>query len=87
MHRFTEYLLYAMLGLHLAAIAFYSVRGQALVKPMVTGDIPKHTLPPGTQSARDDWRVRLGALVLAIAFGTLAWWLWDLAFNAPMSFS
>ena len=87
MHSFTEYLLYAMIGLHLAAIALYSVRGQALVKPMVTGDVPKHTLPSGTQSARDDWRVRLSALVLAVALGALAWWLWDLAFNAPMSFS
>jgi cytochrome b len=87
MHRFTEYLLYAMLGLHLAAIAIYSFQGVKLVKPMVTGDVPKHTLPPGTQSARDDWRVRCGALVLATALGTLGWWLWNLAFNAPMSFS
>lgn len=86
-HRLTEYLLYAIILLHLGAIAFYSLRGEALVQPMVTGDVPKHTLPSGTQSARDDWRVRLGALVLAVAFGTLAWWLWDLAFNAPMSFS
>lgn len=86
-HSFSEYLLYAILALHLGAIAFYSLRGEALIQPMVTGDVPKHTLPSGTQSARDDWRVRLGALVLALALGALAWWLWDLAFNAPMSFS
>ena len=87
MHRFTEYLLYAMIVLHLAAIAIYSFQGEKLVKPMVTGDVPKHTLPAGTQSARDDWRVRFGALFLAVALGTLGWWLWNLAFNAPMSFS
>lgn len=87
LHKLTEFLLYAIIGLHLAAIAFYSFQGEKLVKPMVTGDVPKHTLPCGTQSARDDWRVRLGALVLALALGALAWWLWDLAFNAPMSFS
>ena len=86
-HSFSEYLLYAIIVLHLGAISFYSLRGEALVQPMVTGDVPKHTLPSGTQSARDDWRVRLGALVLALALGALAWWLWDLAFNARMSFS
>jgi cytochrome b len=87
LHKLTEFLLYAIIGIHLAAIGFYSFQGEKLVKPMVTGDVPKHTLPSGTQSARDDWRVRLGALVLALALGALAWWLWDLAFNAPMSFS
>lgn len=87
MHSFSEYLLYAIIGLHLAAIAFYTLRGEKLVQPMVSGDVPKHTLPSGTQSARDDWRVRLGAFLLAAALGTLGWWLWDLAFNAPASFS
>lgn len=86
-HSQTEYALYAIIALHLLAIAFYSVRGEALTPPMVTGDVPKHTLPPGTQSARDDWRIRLGALLLASALGTLAWWLLNLAFNAPASFS
>jgi cytochrome b len=85
-HRLTEYALYAIIVLHLHAIAFYAIRGQNLVRPMVTGDTPKHTLPSGTQSARDDWRVRLAAALLAIALGTLAWWLLDLTFNAPTSF-
>ncbi len=85
-HSFNEYFLYAIIALHLVAIAFYSVKGEGLVKPMVTGDIPKHTLPSGTQSARDDWRVRVGALLLGILLALLAWWLLDLMFNAPMSF-
>jgi cytochrome b len=87
LHRLSEYALYAIIALHLAAIAFYSFRGEGLVKPMVTGDVPKHTLTAGTQSARDDWRVRLGALILAMMLGALGWWLVNLAFNAPASFT
>ena len=87
LHRLSEYALYAIIALHLSAIAFYSFRGEGLVKPMVTGDVPKHTLVEGTQSARDDWRVRLGACILAALLMALAWWLIKLAFNAPASFT
>ena len=87
LHGLSEYVLYTLIALHLAAIAFYSFRGEGLVKPMVTGDVPKHTLTAGTQSARDDWRVRLGALILALMLGALGWWLVNLAFNAPASFT
>jgi cytochrome b len=85
-HRLTEYALYAIIALHLLAISLYAIRGQNLVKPMVTGDAPKHTLPSGTQNARDDWRVRLAAGLLGIALAALAWWLLDLTFSAPASF-
>lgn len=87
LHRLSEYVLYALIVLHLGAIAFYSFRGEGLVKPMLTGDVPKHTLTAGTQSAQDDWRVRLGACVLTALLATLAWWLLNLAFNAPASFT
>lgn len=87
LHRLSEYVLYALIVLHIGAIAFYSFRGEGLVKPMVTGDVPKHTLTAGTQSARDDWRVRLGACILAALLAALAWWLINLAFNAPASFT
>jgi len=83
---FNEYFIYAIIGLHLVAITIFSVRGRGLVKPMLTGDAPKHTLPTGTQTARDDWRVRVAALLLAVLLIGLAWWLLDLTFNAPMSF-
>lgn len=85
-HSFNEYFIYAFIVLHLVAIAIYSLCGKGLVKPMISGDVPKHTLPAGTPSARDDWRVRLGALLLGILLALLAWWLLDLTFNAPMSF-
>lgn len=87
LHSLSEYLIYAIIGLHLVAIGFYSLRGKNLVKPMVTGDFPKHTLPLGTKSAVDDWRVRFGALLLAALLVALGWWLQNLAFNAPASFS
>jgi cytochrome b len=87
LHGLSEYALYALIALHLGAIALYSFRGEGLVKPMVTGDVPKHTLAEGTQSARDDWRVRLGAFILSALLVALAWWLIKLAFNAPASFT
>jgi cytochrome b len=87
LHSLSEYALYALIALHLGAIAFYSFRGEGLVKPMVTGDVPKHTLSPDTQSARDDWRVRLGSCILSALLVALAWWLIKLAFNAPASFT
>lgn len=87
LHSLSEYFLYAIVALHLLAISFYSLRGEALVKPMLTGDVPQHTLPPGTEQALDDWRVRLSAIVLAVLLAVLAWWLMNLAFNAPASFT
>lgn len=87
LHSLSEYFLYAIVALHLLAISFYSLRGEALVKPMLTGNVPQHTLPPGTQEARDDWRVRLSAVTLAALLALLAWWLINLAFNAPASFT
>lgn len=63
-HRLNRYLLLGLIGLHLAAIAWYSLRrGQRLVGPMLTGD---RQVDPGMAPApaRDDARVRLGALAL-----------------------
>ena len=87
LHSVSEYFLYAIVALHLLAITFYSFRGETLVKPMLTGNVPRHTLPPGTQQALDDWRVRLSAATLATLLGVLAWWLINLSFNAPASFT
>ena len=87
LHSLSEYFLYAIVALHLLAISFYSFRGETLVKPMLTGNVPLHTLPPGTQQALDDWRVRLSAFSLAALLAVLAWWLMNLAFNAPASFT
>jgi cytochrome b len=82
LHQFNEIFLYAAIGLHVAAIAFYTYKGQRLIMPMVHGDVHANTLPQNTAPALDDWRVRVGAALLALALGTLAWWLTRLAFNA-----
>jgi cytochrome b len=58
-----QWLLLALVGLHLAAIGFYAGRGKRLVGPMVGGDKP---LPADTPAAVDGPRSRLlGALLLA----------------------
>ncbi|MGB7479165.1 MAG: cytochrome b/b6 domain-containing protein [Burkholderiaceae bacterium] len=55
-------LIYALIGLHIAAIVYYYLRKkQNLVKPMVTGD---KVVDADTQAADDSWRMRLLALAL-----------------------
>jgi cytochrome b len=82
LHQFNEFFLYAAIGLHVSAIAFYAYKGQRLIMPMVHGDVQADAVPQGTAPAQDDWRVRAGAALLALTLGTLAWWLIGLAFNA-----
>jgi len=82
LHQFNEIFLYAAIGLHLAAIAFYTYKGQRLIMPMVHGDVRADALPHHTAPAQDDWRVRTSAALLALTLGTLAWWLIRLAFSA-----
>jgi cytochrome b len=62
-HRFGEWTLYALAGLHVAAIAFYTTfRKVALVRPMITGDRFDLAAP----SADDGLATRLRALALAV---------------------
>ena len=82
LHQFNEIFLYAAIGLHVCAIAFYTFKGQRLLMPMVHGDVRADALPHGTAPAQDDWRVRALAALLALTLGALAWWLIRLAFNA-----
>ena len=69
-----QWILVALVGLHLAAIAFYRWRGTDLVRPMLTGD--KH-LPAGVPPSADSWQTRLLALLLlafcAAGAGWIAW--------------
>ncbi len=82
LHQFNEIFVYAAIGLHLAAIAFYTYKGQRLIMPMVHGDVGADTLPHDTVPAQDNWRVRTSAALLTLTLGILAWWLIRLAFNA-----
>jgi cytochrome b len=59
----------ALIGLHIAAIIFYRLRGQRLTKPMITG---KAVLPPGAEPMRaGKWWV--AAICLAAAIGVTRW--------------
>ena len=61
---------YALVALHLAAVAWYVLRSRELVRPMVTGD---KQLPAEQLASQDDWRCRLLALLIlgAITSGYL----------------
>ena len=66
-------LIYALVGLHLAAIAYYAIfKRENLVRPMLTGDIDTVA---GVTPARDTWGLRLLALLIVAAGGVLAWWV------------
>jgi len=66
-------LIYALVGLHLAAIAYYAIiKRENLVRPMLTGDIDTVA---GAPAARDTWTLRLLALLIVAAGSALAWWI------------
>jgi cytochrome b len=67
-----QWILLALVLLHVAAIVYYLVRKQQnLVRPMLVGDKP---LPPGTPGATDSAATRLLALLLAaLCSGAVAW--------------
>ncbi len=73
-------LLYALLGLHVAAILFHvHVKKHALIRPMILGDKP---LPPNTPASQDSWATRLLALALLAACAGLGVWVWMLGSSA-----
>lgn len=62
LHRYGEWAILGLTGLHIAAITYYSLlRRAALVGPMITGDHPSIVAPP----ADDGAVMRLRALLLA----------------------
>ena len=72
-----QYLVLALIGLHIVAIIFYvTVRKETLVKPMVTGD---KSLAASTRPSRDDAASRVAALVVLAMSAALAWWVSSLA--------
>jgi cytochrome b len=69
-----QWILIALIVLHVAAIVFYKVRkGKNLVAPMLVGD---KDLPADTPASADGWRQRLFALVLLVASWAFAGWVW-----------
>ena len=70
-----QYLIYALVALHLLAIAWYSLKGHKLVPAMVHGDKLLDTPVP---AARDTLGTRLLAAALAVVSSALAWWVHQL---------
>ncbi|MGC7406707.1 cytochrome b/b6 domain-containing protein [Pandoraea pneumonica] len=63
-HQRNQWVLVGLVVLHVVAIVYYRVRRKKdLITPMIVGDKPLATPTP---PARDDWRVRAGALVLIV---------------------
>jgi len=67
-----QWLLIALVVLHLAAIAFYRKRGTNLVPPMITGD---KQLPAHVPDAKDSPATRLTALVVMALSAAAAVWV------------
>jgi cytochrome b len=67
-----QWLIIALTVLHVLAIAVYLVKRRNLIKPMIDGD---KALPPGTPASADGLAQRLLAFGLAVAAGSLAWWV------------
>ena len=67
-----QFLIIALVVLHLAAVAFYRWRGNDLIAPMWHGD---KSLSPGTPASRDGAGTRALALAVFAAGLTLAWWI------------
>lgn len=72
LHHRSQWVLLALIGLHVAAVLFYLARHRNdLITPMLTGD--KRGLAQPFPPSRDDARLRLRALVLAAACGAGVW--------------
>jgi hypothetical protein len=84
-HKLGEFVIFSLLGLHLVAIAFYTIKGHGLVAPMIHGDADSQHLTTGALPAQDDWRVRLGGLILAALLACVAWWLATAQFGVILS--
>jgi cytochrome b len=66
-----QWIILALVALHIAAIAFYAFRGKGLVGAMVSGD---KDLPADTPAAADNGRTRLmAAVLLAACAAGVAW--------------
>jgi len=78
LHGVNATLVYTLLALHLAAvIVWYTlIRRRRIIAPMISGDADA---PAGTPAARDDARVWLGALLIAILAGVVVWLIQVLA--------
>ncbi len=67
-----QWIILALVALHVVAIVIYQMRKKDLLRPMLVGD---RMLPTGTPASADGVRQRLLALVLALASGACVAWV------------
>lgn len=73
-----QWLIYAAVGRHIAAIAYYSlVKHEKLVPAMLHGD--KLNQPAELPASRDGWRAIVPACFFAAACAIMAYWVWTRA--------
>lgn len=79
LHKLNEWVLLGIVGLHVTAVAWYQfIKRKNIITPMIHGDTIVTAATAATR-AQDGWKVRLGALALAIVIASLIWWIWNLA--------
>ncbi len=74
-----QYLVYALVALHLLALIGYSLKGDKLVPAMVTGD---KCLTEPVAASRDTAATRMLAVLLAVMASALSWWVHQLGQGA-----
>jgi hypothetical protein len=78
MHRFNQYIIMALVLLHIGAILFYQIyKKESLVGPMITGDkkiLVTNEVSVSTESI-DTGKQRLAALVIFVAVGVGLYYL------------
>jgi cytochrome b len=80
-HQWNAPVLLGLIALHLVAIFVHSIRGDRIVGAMISGNTsqsPASKTEVASEPARDDWTVRLGALLLALILAAAAKWLMGL---------
>ncbi len=87
-HKLNEWVILALIALHLAAVAWYGVvRRRRLVRAIITGKVDAKDVPAGTPPTQDGYAVWLRALVLGACVTGLVLWVRSLEVAADMSFS
>lgn len=80
-HRSTEWYIYGLVGLHVAAVLFYSlVKKDRLVGPMITG---RKAVPADDARYRENEGGGALRFVIALAIAVLALWATSGVFNPP----
>jgi len=86
-HHANEWIMVALVALHLAAIAWYTLaRRQKLVRAMITGDMPAGQLADTARPSEDGPAVWLRALVLAACVAGLIYWIQSLDTAAALPY-